>query len=140
MADRILVFHSDAVRRPGDSIGPTYYMEADCAPLAVRIHAEKAPTVGDASFDITQDGVSIFANQTPERVYPERRLSYVAETKKVELPKGQTNEELADDFVSDLAFTAGGWVQCVLKNAAGGENFTIQLELENLSEPDESDE
>jgi hypothetical protein len=58
MADRILTWYF------GDTAQPSYYMEKDYVPVNVRLHAVTAPAVDELEVDITDDGVSIFANQS----------------------------------------------------------------------------
>jgi len=43
MADRILTWHRHKIDGDETRIGPTYYMDAEYEPLAVRIYAETAP-------------------------------------------------------------------------------------------------
>lgn len=118
MADRVLTWHREGVSADNVRIGPTYYLEAEYEPVAVRIHAENAPSDDAAVFDIKADGVSIF-NST------------------IALAKGQTTDEAADDFKAGLILSVGSWLHCQLLSTSGGRNFTIQLELERVSEPEE---
>lgn len=136
MADRVLTF--SAKRCDGDPtiMLPAYFVEGDFTPIAVRIHAEDAPDVEDARFDILDDGVSIMHDH--EYTYSE----YIANTATysgatfIELGKNQTSEEMAEDLL-ETPIEAGSWITCVLHRDGGGKNFTVVLELETLDEPDE---
>lgn len=128
MGTRILTFHQKEVSGGGLRIGPTYYIEADYAPIAVRIHAEVAPT-RDAEVDIFDDGVSIFNNKTPtvlNSTSGQDETGVAVTTAK--LSKNYDQEELAGDFATSL-IAEGSWVHCNLVDAGGGRNFTVQLEL-----------
>lgn len=127
---RILIWHiSDTPGR----IGPTYYMEANYTPIALRIHAEKAPDVEDAEFDIFDDGVTLFTDRgTTVRDTLDRITSTEVSTT-VLLPIGENLEELAEDFHWGLIET-GSLVHCEMKKPGGGNNFTVSLELQESSE------
>ncbi len=89
MADRTLTwYHQGGVRGDESRTGETYYLDVDYEPVAVRIHAETAPDLGDAQFDIRADGVSIFANQTPEPVSTVGRIVVTVSTAYASIPKG----------------------------------------------------
>src|SRR3989304_507970 len=99
MADRVLIWHHDGTIRGDETrIGPTYYMEADYEVLKVRIHAETAPSIDDAEFDIKADGVSIFANRTPTPEDAVGRVASTTLTTTAVLSKGDNYEEDAEDF------------------------------------------
>jgi hypothetical protein len=149
MADKFLTW--SVYSFPGQSadglILPAGYIEADYAPIAVRIYADKAPDYADAEFDILDDGVSIFnahgltRPETPTMgnaaTYPDYP-AYPASTS-VSLPKGDNSEVMADDF-NDAEISSDSWITCQIKADGGGRNFTVILELERISEADEADE
>lgn len=78
MADRILVWHLD--RLNGDSRqGPTYYLDRDYEPVAVRIYATIAPKDGELVIDIKDDGSSIFTsivNKVTTTTRTDSRIEY----------------------------------------------------------------
>jgi len=113
-------------------IGPTYYNDADCTPLAVRLHAVNTPRV-DASFDILVDGVSILSEGASLLVNKTTGvISRGTSTRKVILSAGENTEEAADDWDEGGTIPAGSWVHCVILDSGGGSNFTVQLEVETL--------
>ena len=131
---RILTFNGiEQIVSGGDfRLGPTYYMEADYEPVAVRIYAGNAPNL-DARIDIFADGVSIFTDHS-NRTYSQA-TGYDSPTPvtTVALYAGENSEAYAEDFASDI-IEKGAWVYCNLVDAGGGINFTVQLELEQVSE------
>ena len=139
MGTQILTFHHQEPIGNETRIGPTYYIEADYTPVAVRIHAETAPT-RDAKVDIFDDGVSIFQNRTPTVINRTtgRDETDAAVTEAV-LATGENLEESAEDFSTSL-IEEGSLVHCNLVDAGGGRNFTVQLELYSSDEvKEESD-
>ena len=115
--NRILTFHYP------DPIGSTvrmrpsaYYIDQDYEKVAVRIYAENAPD-RDTEIDIFDDGVSIF-NSHSDGTY-------------VTLAAEQNGEEAAESF-NDNLIEEGSWLYCELKDAGGGLNITVQLELKSL--------
>lgn len=134
MSDRVLIWHYEGtIRGDGSNIGPTYYLESDYEAVAVRIHAETAPNVEDAKFDIQdQDGVSIFANQTPTATSPLGRVTYTTSTTSAMLPQGENYEEDAEDFKEGINIEEGTWLHCVPVTGGNGKNFTVALELERV--------
>ena len=138
MSNRILTFHQTAGGNP-QRIGPTYYMEADYTPIAVRIYAVNAPT-RDAQVDIYDDGVSIFTNNTPRIINQTTGKDETgAATTAAVLTKGQNSEDVAEDF-GTTQIDKGSWVHCMLRDSGGGNNFTVQLELFSPDEPLEEEE
>ena len=135
--NRILVFHG-VDEKSTKRLGPTYYIEADYESVAVRIHAETAP-LSDAKVDIFDDGVSIFADNA-SRTYS-AVTGYSSNTPATEavLSAGENGEEDAEDF-SGTPIEKGSWVHCNVVNHGGGKNFTVQLELRQVSEDDESED
>ena len=57
----------------------------------------------------------------------------------VGLPAGENLEEIAENF-NDNTIEKGSLVYCNLVDAGGGRNFTVQLELRQVSEDDEQDD
>ena len=133
MADRVLVWHHEGKIRGDESrIGPTYCLDADYEPVGVRIHAETAPNLEDAEFDIKVDDVSILTNRTPDRSVPVGRVGEITYTTTVLLPRGQNYEESAEDFRKEVLLAKDSWVSCVPTNGGNGKNFTISLELDKV--------
>lgn len=132
---RILTFHYHDTTVGEKRMLPTYYIEADYTPVAVRIYAETAPSTGDAKIDIYDDGVSIFNNRTPRDYHPTtyKEETGVAVTAAV-LGNGLNSEEYAEDFAT-ITIDNGSWVHCNLVDAAAGKNFTVQFELFTDAEP-----
>jgi hypothetical protein len=137
MADRILTWFFPAIPFPPSA--PAYYVENDMDLSNVRIHALKAPTLGDCKIDIFADGVSIFNNNTPvtRRDGTSRSVAGTPDTT-VKLPQHQTSEALAEDF-SRTGIDAGTWVTCELVLPNGARNITVQLELNRLAEEGETE-
>ncbi len=134
---RILTWHYEGVKGKGDRIGAAFYAESDYTPIAVRIHAEQAPDYDDAGFEILKDGVSIMNNRDNISYNVYGVVISNTTTTTVVLAKGETSEENAEDFASDL-IESGTWLTCKLDKDGGGRTFTIQLILE--SDSDEEDE
>ena len=141
MADRTLIFHFEDVRGEGNRIGPTYFIEADYEPLKVRMYAERAPTDGDVEVDILVDGTTIFNNRKTvyQKSYGDSTTFHQIASTTAVLPKGEHYEEDAEDFKANALIAEGSWVHCVLKALNGAKNITVQMELERISEPDESE-
>jgi len=136
---RTLAFHHHGESGNEIRMLPAYYIEADYAKVAVRVNAEYAPT-SDAKIDIFDDGVSIFNNNAltlTNVTTGKTTVGTVATT--VSLIAGENSEVHAEDF-NDTVIDKGSWVHCNLVNGGGGKNFTVLLELENLSEEDEPEE
>lgn len=135
MADRIL---SWIIKGDGETVLPAYFLEAEYAPLAVRIRAETAPSTSDATFDIFDDGVSIFANHKARPVYyrfASDSTDYSDNTKII-LPQYDSVEEDAEYFKPNLVIAQGSWITCQIYHSGSGRNFSVHLELEKLSEND----
>ena len=130
--DRVLTWHFPV---GGNGASPTYYIETDCKPEAVRIYAEVAPKTGDLEVDIFDDGASIFNSHVP---YLTSARPYRARTPNtwVFLPKGDTEELDAEDFIGG-DIEAGSKVTCALGSINGAQNITVHLELSKMDEPDE---
>ena len=132
MADRILSWFipgtptSNTARQ-----GPTFYIESSYEPTAVRIYAEKAPTISDMEIDIFDDGVSLFNNRRDEPGVNVKSFPLAKTT--VLLPAGEHEELDAEDFVGE-DIEEGSWVYLIIPVSAGAQNITIQLELEDASE------
>ncbi len=137
MSDRILNWH--LFRRQGETqIGPAYFLEDDeMEPVAVRIHAGKAPTTEDAEFEIYADGVSIMNNRMVNTIVPLTGIeTAVAPKTTIVLPKGDTTNEIAEDF-NNTPLAEGSWLTCNVVTTGEGQDFTIQLELNRLTDLDE---
>ncbi len=137
--NRILAFHyHEPVGNQVRMAPSAYYIEADYEKVAVRVYAEVVP-VSDAEFDIFDDGVSIFNNRAA--VHTSITGIVTRETAKttVVLTKGQNSEEIADDFNNSI-IEKGSWVSCDAIHGGGGRNFTVQLELSQVSEDEEPED
>ena len=121
------------------SIGPTYYIEADYEPVAVRIYAEVAPEIQDAEFNIYDDGTTIFADRSSSTWYRDGGVqTQGTPITNIALTKGEKDEVFASDFNGTI-IEGGSWVSCNYVTSGGGLNFTIQLDLVRLSEEDENE-
>ena len=143
MADRYLVwFHEGEVRGDEARTGPTYYLGKDYTATAVRIYAETAPTTGDAEFDIRviigDTDVSLFGNRTPTTISRSGREDLVYINTSAMLSKTDKSNEMAEDFSGNVVLEEGAWVYCKPVNGGHGRNFTIQLELNQVSDGDET--
>lgn len=129
--NRVLTFHSHGNET---RMSPSaYYIETEYEKVAVRIYAEVAP-IRDAKIDILDDGVSIFSNRTSKAYNITSGADITgATTTEAVLPEGQTSDEVAEDF-NETLIEEGSWVYCNLVDAGGGRNFTVQLELHQVSE------
>ena len=125
---RILVWHEKDVTSGDKRIGPTFYIEADYKPVAVRIHAENPPVNGDMEVTIYDDGVSIFKNRAVTHKDNYDRITYDPEAKTAILPKGQNKDDAAESFDTE-EIAEGSWVHCVVTKSQGAKNITVQLEL-----------
>ncbi|MFA6271384.1 MAG: hypothetical protein WC657_09360 [Candidatus Paceibacterota bacterium] len=141
MTDR-LIFHEKDIIADGARIGPRYYIDGDCSPVAVRIDAERAPSDADLEVDILVDDSTIFDDRAPTSILTygnSASFHHVSKTTAI-LPKGDNVEADADDFKAGAIIEGGSWVHCILKASGGAKNITVQLDIEPLSEPDESEE
>ena len=133
----ILTWH-DSEQQGDGQFGPAYYISVPVSKFAVRIHAETAPMVDDATFEILDDGASIMsdrASTTVSDTVPD--VAGTAITTAV-LLKDATTAELAGHF-NDTDIEPGSWITCELVNNGGGKNFTIQVELLEQSDEVEPD-
>ena len=133
---RTLTFYGKEIVGGEIRLGPTYYMEAEYQPVAVRLYAGTAPKT-TAKINILDDGVSIFDNRTPtqQNATSGRDITEAAVTAAF-LEAGQNAEEYAEDFTTAI-ISPGSWVYCVMEDTGDGVNFTVHLELELLSEEGE---
>lgn len=138
--NHMLVFHYHGQSGVDVRMSPSaYYIEADYEKVAVRIYTETAPT-SDAEFDIFDDGVSIFNSRASTLINVSTGVrTVVSDSTTIVLPAGQNSDEAAEDF-NTTPIERGSWVYCNLVNAGGGKNFTVQLELRQVSEDDEGDD
>jgi len=138
--NRLLVFHYHETSGNEVRMAPSaYYMDGEYNKVSVRIYAENAP-VRDAKIDIFDDGVSIF-NDRSNRAFNFATgvvIPKTAETYAV-LAVGQNSEDVAEDF-NDTLIAKESWVYCNLVDAGGGKNFTVQLELHQVSEDETGDD
>ncbi|KKL95081.1 hypothetical protein LCGC14_1858220, partial [marine sediment metagenome] len=49
------------------------------------------------------------------------------------------SDTLAEDF-NNIPIEKGSWVHCNMVSAGGGKNFTVQLELHQVSEDEEGED
>lgn len=136
--NRLLTFHEKDV--VGNTrIGPTFYIDADSEPVAVRIHAEHVTSDGELKVDIFDDGVSIFANhaasyeQSGSTKGP--TIKYDTADTTVSLATGENTEDMAEDFTGDT-IEEGSWVHCEVTDLKGGRNVSIHLELQPILDED----
>lgn len=131
--NRLLTFHIHDTSGNEVRMAPSaYYMDAEYAKVAVRIYAETAP-LRDAKFDILDDGVSIFENRTSRALNVTTGVDITGDAVTAAvLAKGDNADEWAEDF-NDNPIKEGSWVYCNLVDSGGGKNFTVHLELEDLS-------
>jgi len=132
MADKVLTWSALSSGGNKYHLAPTYYMDADYTPVAVRIIAEEAPDVTDAEFEIYDDGVSIFVDRSPKYPHPtgSGKVESDGAITTVVLAKDESNEINEDDFVRDLTIEEGSLVSCNCVKDGGGRNFSIHLELD----------
>ncbi len=132
--NRLLVFHYHETSGNEVRMAPSaYYMDAEYDKVSVRIYAEDAPT-RDAKINIFDDGVSIFSNRTNRAWNRTTGVEITgADAYEAILPANQNSEEIAEDFNEDV-IGEGSWVWCNLVDDGGGKNFTVQLELHQVSE------
>jgi len=137
MADRVLTWFVDKFAGDPTTMHPAYYMDGEYVPVAVRIYAETGPSLDGATFEIRDDGTSIMCDNTyTYAAYVANSATYTG-TFTFELPKGETSDDMAEDFKS-IPIAAGSWMTCVMRSSGADEkNITVQLELNRLSESDE---
>ena len=134
--NRILVWHHEGAIGNNERIGPTYYMDADYEPLAVRLHAETAPG-REAEFDIFDDGVSIFENRKSTKINTTTGVRTVVSDKTTAvLGEDESSSDIAGNLL-ESTIEEGSWVHCNLVDTGDGKNFTVQLELRRLHGDDE---
>lgn len=138
MADRILTWSVHKCTGNPTVMLPSHYIEADFAPVAVRIYAVKAPDYDEAKFEIYDDGVSIMEDHAYNyNTYIANTATYSG-TYEFFLGKNENAEEMAENF-KEVPIETGSWLTCVLKQAGGGMDFTVILELDKLSEEEDSE-
>jgi hypothetical protein len=121
MADRILTWYIDTLTGDSLSAGPVFVLDRAYHPRVVRIYAKRVPDAGHLSFDIKDDGESIFPNDTPF------------------LPKGLNLEEVAEDFVSgeDVTLERYSVITLDLTSPNGAAGITVHLELDAAEDEDQ---
>ena len=136
--NRLLVFHYHDGAGTNRFSPSAFYIDADYEKVAVRIYAEGAPN-NDATMDIFDDGVSIFNNKNSVMFNPQTSVETTkASDTTISLPRGVNSDDASEDF-NDNVIENGSWVYCDMVNNGGGRNFTVQLELRQVSEGDEED-
>lgn len=138
--NRLLIFHHHDTAGNNVRMAPSaYYIDGEYDKVAVRIYAGTVP-VRDAKIDIFDDGVSIFSNRINRawNLTSGVEITGAAATEAI-LAAGQTSEDIAEDFTDDL-IKEGSWVSCNLVDAGGGRDFTVQLELHQVSEDETGDD
>jgi hypothetical protein len=133
--NRSISFH---IESGSQAMLPAHYLEADYALAAARIYAEIPPSVEDAEFDIYADGVSIFNNRTPTPTPAPGREAILTTTTTIALTKGNNSAEFTADFLNEN-LDEGTWLTAKLIKGGGGRNFTVQLDLIRISEPDQDE-
>jgi hypothetical protein len=133
---RLVVFHLHGVSGKSAKMLPAYYVESDCEPIGARIYAGTAPS-DDASFDIYNNGVSIFKDRGQESVDKTTGvISTIGSGTSIILSAGENSDEYAEDFNEDV-IEGGSWLTCICNKASGGRDITVQIELRQLSEDEE---
>lgn len=119
MADRILIWYVPTLEGDHTEQGPTHILDRDYTPLAVHVYAKRAPDADDLTFDIKDDGTSIFSSGAPR------------------LLKGQTLEEVAEDWNADAPLMARHSLISLDLTPSGASGITVTLELEAVGDSDE---
>lgn len=135
---RILIFHGKEPVGNEVRLGATYHLDADYEPVAVRIYAGSAPEA-DAKIDIFANGVSVFADNASKTRSAATGYNTPTPVTTATLNAGENGEPYAEDFAID-EIAKGSWIYCNLVDTGGGENFTVQFELNQLSEDTESED
>ncbi len=124
MADRILTWH---IIDPTTPL-PSYYIERDYIPDAVRIYATSSPGGGDFEVDIRDDGTTIFVNRTPTLVARQEDVSRVGYNT-LAVSTFQVGEYITGASAEALVLKddGSGNLECRMASAAGftdGETIT----------------
>jgi len=122
-ADRILSWYMHVLEGDNTSVGQVHILDRDYQPRVVRVHVKRAPDASDMTFDIKDDGVSIFGSVLPR------------------LRKGNTSEDVAEDFLPSAGSMAKYSLLTLDLTPAGAAGISVQLELvaEQDDEIEESD-
>ena len=123
VADRILSWYVHTLEGDNASAGQVHILDRAYQPRVARVHVKRAPDSGNMTFDIKDDGVSIFGSVLPR------------------LLKGGTSEEVAEDFKPNASTMAKYSLLTLDLTPAGAAGISVQLELvaEQDDETDESD-
>lgn len=113
---RHLVWYVHTLEGDHTSQGPVFTLDRDYQPRTVRVHVKRAPDAGDLTLDIKDDGSSIFGSTLAR------------------LKKGQTSEDVADDFYPTTATMARYSLVSLDLYPAGASGITVQLELVALQD------
>lgn len=133
--NRLLAFHYHGSTGGVVRMAPSaIYLEGEYEKVRVRVYAEEAPK-RDATFELLADGVSLLRTLTS---YDSNNVPNGTSDSVVTLTANTNSEEIADDFNKD-EIADGKWVYCNILDAGGGSNFTVQVELAQLSEDEEPD-
>ncbi len=118
MADRVLVWDSEAVQGDGRSQGPSHVLDRDYSPIRCTcVSKQTADSIGH-QFDIRDDGVSIF------EVLPT-------------IDPGESNNEAVEDSFAEASGHMEKGSVITLDRLAGSGHITVSLELEALPDDDE---
>jgi hypothetical protein len=123
----------------GERLFASYYLADEFELVAVRIHADGAPT-SDLEVDILDEGVSIFADHSGMLPYPGTAAPFYRQTPNTwaTLLAGETEELDAEDFRKEDI--GPGWVTLKIGSDGGASNVTVQLDLERVSDDGEVSE
>ena len=110
-ADRILSWYMHVLEGDNTSVGQVHILDRDYQPRVARVHVKRAPDSGNMTFDIKDDGVSIFGSVLPR------------------LLKGGTSEEVAEDFKPNASTMAKYSLLTLDLTPAGAAGISVQLEL-----------
>ena len=137
--NQIYTFHHHETSSTKRMAPSAYYVDAEYEKVSARVYAEKAP-VREAKIDIFDDGVSIFRERGI--AHADKTTGEISTTgigTEAMLSSGSNSDELAHDFNENI-IEQGSWVYCELIDDGGGKNFTVQLELRQLSEDEEQED
>jgi len=128
--NRQLVFHLHGHAGSNTFLSPSaYYVESDCTKKIVRLYAGTAPD-SNAQFDILDDGVSIFSNDTSERLNKTTGvITSLSSRAYATLLSGANSEDAVENF-NDSVIEAESWITCKVVNTGSGKDFTVILELD----------
>jgi hypothetical protein len=134
--NRFLTFHLHDTTGNAREMSPAYCLDNDYTYVSLQAYAGTAP-LRDSKFDIYADGVSIFNNRY-HRILDEDSGVDITETPDttIGLSAGLTRETYIDNFNANDVLS-GTWITCKCLDAGGGRDYTLQLELEEVSDTNE---